>query len=153
MPRPKVEPSVCIEPLVKGFFPLTNKVYERKQLSITAAEFEALRLRDYLFLSQNEAAELMEISKPSYNRLLLRARQKLATAIVEGLEITFTGGRFKRCTACDEQHQGWKCKCPGCDLEWDLQEKKDPREFNCPKCDRDCRQGRLHREPEKDDNY
>jgi len=142
--RPKIRPSVCMKPLVEGFIPKQPDGGFNGMQSITNAELEALRLRDYLHLNQEEAASIMQISKPSFNRLLLKAREKLVTAVVEGLEIKFEKGRFKGCN-CSKQPLAGKYRCPGCHTEWEYNTARDrPRPLECPQCKRDCRQARFH---------
>jgi predicted DNA-binding protein (UPF0251 family) len=50
-------------------------------------ELESLRLSDQLGLSQIEAAKKMDISQPTFNRILSSARQKVADCLVEGKAI------------------------------------------------------------------
>ena len=46
---------------------------------------EAMRLADMLGLSQAEAATMMNISQPTFNRILASARHKAAECVVSGL--------------------------------------------------------------------
>ena len=50
-------------------------------------EFEAVRLKDYKGLDQNECAKKMEVSQPTFHRLLSSARKKISGAIIEGKAI------------------------------------------------------------------
>lgn len=50
-------------------------------------EFEAIRLKDLLNLEQTECAEKMNISQPTFHRLIVSARRKIADAIVNGKAI------------------------------------------------------------------
>jgi hypothetical protein len=50
-------------------------------------EIEAIYMMDVLGLYQEDAAKSMEISRPTFTRILKNARQKLATALVGGYEI------------------------------------------------------------------
>jgi predicted DNA-binding protein (UPF0251 family) len=47
-------------------------------------EYEALRLADHEGQSQSVAAKSMEISQPTFNRIVGSARRKIAEAIIEG---------------------------------------------------------------------
>ncbi len=58
-------------------------------------EFEAVRLKDLLGLEQEVAAKKMNISQPTFHRLVLSARKKIADALVEGKAIKIEGGNFK----------------------------------------------------------
>lgn len=62
---------------------------------LTVDEFEAIRLKDFLNLEQGEAAKKMNISQPTFHRLLLEARKKIADAIVNGKAIRIEGGNYK----------------------------------------------------------
>jgi predicted DNA-binding protein (UPF0251 family) len=47
-------------------------------------EYEAVRLADYEGLTQSTAAKSMNISQPTFNRIVGNARKKIAEAIVKG---------------------------------------------------------------------
>jgi hypothetical protein len=64
---------------------------------VTLDEFEAIRLADREGLKQEEAAEKMQISRPTFGRVLEAARRKVADALVEGLPLRIGGGAV--CTA------------------------------------------------------
>ena len=55
-----------------------------KPVMVTPEELEALRLVDYLGLSQEDAARKMGCSRATVSRLLRSARKKIATGVVEG---------------------------------------------------------------------
>jgi predicted DNA-binding protein (UPF0251 family) len=57
-------------------------------------ELESIRLKDYLGLSQEEAAARMGVSQPTFHRILSEAHRKLAEAIVEGKAIRIAGGDY-----------------------------------------------------------
>lgn len=50
-------------------------------------EFEAIRLHAHEDLNQIDAAEQMNISQPTFARILNRAHQKIAYALVKGTAI------------------------------------------------------------------
>ena len=60
---------------------------ELEEIILTHAEFESLRLKDVEDLEQKGAADKMEISQPTFHRLLTTARKKVAEAIVNGKAI------------------------------------------------------------------
>lgn len=65
------------------------------QLSIVEMgldELEAVRLSDVEDLSQAEAAKRMDISQPTFNRILSGARAKVAKAITEGVALKIARG-------------------------------------------------------------
>jgi len=63
-------------------------------LDLGLDELEALRIADLLGLSQNEGARMMNISQPTFNRILSVARGKVADSLVNAhaLRIESTQG-------------------------------------------------------------
>jgi predicted DNA-binding protein (UPF0251 family) len=57
-------------------------------------EFEAIRLADYMGLSQKEAAKSMRIAQPTFSRILKRAHKGLANGLVRGATIKIQGGHY-----------------------------------------------------------
>jgi predicted DNA-binding protein (UPF0251 family) len=76
------------------FKPAGIRIIDLEESVLTVDEFEAVRLKDLLNLEQNECAEKMEISQPTFHRLILSARRKIADAIVNGKAIKIEGGNF-----------------------------------------------------------
>jgi predicted DNA-binding protein (UPF0251 family) len=56
--------------------------------------FEAIRLVDDLGLSQEEAAERMDVSRPTLNRILAEGRTLVARALARGWAIRIEGGQY-----------------------------------------------------------
>ena len=54
---------------------------------LTEDEIEAIRLSDFEGLYQEEAAREMEVSRPTFSRILNSARKKLANALILGKAI------------------------------------------------------------------
>lgn len=54
------------------------------EVELTLDELEAIRLADYQGLYHEEAAGRMNISRPTFGRILEEARRKVATALMEG---------------------------------------------------------------------
>jgi len=57
-------------------------------------ELESMRLKDYLRLNQEEAAERMGVSQPTFHRILSEAHRKIAEAFVKGNAIRIEGGNY-----------------------------------------------------------
>ena len=55
-------------------------------------EFEAIRLSDKLGYDHIRAAEIMGISRPTFTRLLKKARQKMAVFLIDGRPLKISGG-------------------------------------------------------------
>jgi uncharacterized protein len=51
---------------------------------LRADEFEALRLMDYEGLYQEECAQRMGVSRPTFSRMIAEARRKVADVLVHG---------------------------------------------------------------------
>lgn len=94
-----VRPKHCRMIRFKGelhyFKPQGIPLRELSEIILTIDEFEALRLKDKLSLDQIEAAEKMNISQPTFHRILESARKKIVEAIVDGKAIKIHGGECK----------------------------------------------------------
>ena len=95
MPRPRLFRRVQGEPAVNYFKPAGVPLSTLKEVVLTVDEFEAIRLKDYKGMEQEEAAKIMDISQPTFNRLLRSARKKIAEAVVEPKAIKIEGGPYK----------------------------------------------------------
>jgi predicted DNA-binding protein (UPF0251 family) len=95
MPRPRRCRRVWLEPNVTYFKPAGIPVRELEEVVLTVDEFEAIRLKDLEGLEQEEAAKKMNISQPTFFRLLDSARKKIADAMVNGKAIKIEGGSYK----------------------------------------------------------
>lgn len=79
-----------------------------QRVDLTVDEYEAIRLADYEQLEHLEASEKMNISRSTFTRLIERARQKVAAAIIEGKELVIDGGNvdyvntLHHCRDCGE---------------------------------------------------
>lgn len=65
-------------------------------------EFEAIRLKDYLGLEQEDCANHMQVSRATFQRILSLARSKIANSLIQGKVILITGGHYgcKPCAQC-----------------------------------------------------
>ena len=66
----------------RTFMPVGINKIDNAVVSVMLDEFEALRLCDYEGLSQIEAAEDMQVSRATVQRLLLSAREKIVDVIL-----------------------------------------------------------------------
>ena len=93
---------------MEGFKPFGIPMRELESVYLLFEEYEALRLADYENLTQEEAAEQMNISRPTFTRLYDKARKNIARAFVEGKAILIQGGTYVtddywyRCGNCYE---------------------------------------------------
>ena len=95
MPRPRLTRRVFSEPNVNYFKPAGVRMAGLEEIALKVEEFEALRLKDLEEMEQEEAAEKMGISQPTFCRLVSSARKKVADAIVNGKAIRVEGGNFE----------------------------------------------------------
>ena len=87
MPRPYKIRRVMGTPNSSYFKPAGIKTIDLEESVLAEDEFEAVRLKDLLNLEQKECAEKMNISQPTFHRLISSARKKIADAIVNGKAI------------------------------------------------------------------
>ena len=87
MPRPRKCRYLSHETEIKYFKPAGVGVRNLEIITLEKDEVEALKLKDLEGLNQEECAERMEISQPTFHRTLLNARKKLSDAIVNGKAI------------------------------------------------------------------
>lgn len=66
-----------------------------EEVVLTVDEFEAVRLKDLLGFEQEEAAKEMNISQPTFHRLVQSARKKIADAILNGKALKIEGGNYR----------------------------------------------------------
>jgi predicted DNA-binding protein (UPF0251 family) len=69
------------------FKPCGIPVHNSEFVTLTKDEIEAIRLADFDDLYQEDAAREMEISRPTFSRILNNARKKIAAALIEGRAI------------------------------------------------------------------
>ncbi len=64
-------------------------------ICLSIDEAESIRLKDLEGLRQEECAERMNISRPTFHRIVGSARYKLADALLNGKAIRIEGGNFQ----------------------------------------------------------
>jgi predicted DNA-binding protein (UPF0251 family) len=92
MARPKRIRKMTNPPHFKGFRPI-GLPEENNPVVLNFEEYEAIRLSDFEIYGQVEAAQIMDISRPTYARIYESARRKVAQAFVQGRAIVFEGGK------------------------------------------------------------
>ncbi|MCX5811749.1 MAG: DUF134 domain-containing protein [Proteobacteria bacterium] len=84
MSRPKKNRCINYFPNSSYFKPKGIPLYQLKEVLLNLDEFEAIRLADYEGLYHEKAAEQMNISRPTFGRILDNARNKVADIIING---------------------------------------------------------------------
>ena len=94
MPRPRKFRRISNLPDITFYKPAGVPLFDLKEVNLLVEEFEALKLKDYFNYSDQEAAEKLKVSQPTFNRIYNEAKKKLISAIVEGSAIRIEGGNF-----------------------------------------------------------
>ncbi|MDD2995721.1 MAG: DUF134 domain-containing protein [Paludibacter sp.] len=112
MPRPKQFRKIVSPPLMIGFKPFGIPRTQLEEVVLHYDEYEAVRLLDYEGLMQEQAAEKMNVSRPTLTRIYESARKTIAKAFVEGKMIVIEGGnvdfgrQWFRCRKCHKLVDG-----------------------------------------------
>jgi predicted DNA-binding protein (UPF0251 family) len=106
MPRPKKKRKVDYPPKMLGFKPFGIPLRNSEHVVMQYEEYEAVKLVIYDKLSQDAAAEKMEVSRPTLTRIYNSALKKIGEGFVEGKAILIKGGDFEfdkdwyKCNTC-----------------------------------------------------
>jgi len=95
MPRQTKCRRVEFLPNVTYYKPAGIPLRILKEVCISVDEMEAIRLKDLERLGQEQCAERMRISRPTFQRILSSSRQKIADALLNGKAIRIGGGNFE----------------------------------------------------------
>ena len=132
--RPQHYRSIQDLPKITCFKPDGVKPKTLKRVLLTIDELEAIRLADKEGLYQADAAIKMNVSRPTFGRILEAARKKVAEALVDGKQLCIQGGVFR--SLCDNipSDRPESCSCPECDMELPHLKGEPCREICCPHC-------------------
>lgn len=84
MVRPRACKHLKFRPKAYYYKPQGIPMRELEEIILSKEEMEAVKLKDYDGLEQTEAAEKMNTSQSTFQRILSSARIKIAGAIVKG---------------------------------------------------------------------
>jgi uncharacterized protein len=124
MPRPKRIRKMTNPPHFKGFKPI-GLPEENNPVVLNFEEYEAIRLSDFELYGQVEAAQIMDVSRPTFTRIYESARRKVAQAFVKGKAIVFEGGKVYF------DSEWYSCNSCGC---WFNHPAKEQEIKNCALC-------------------
>jgi uncharacterized protein len=127
MPRPRKCCRVAFLPGVTFFKPAGIPLKLLEEVNLTVDEAEALRLKDIEGLEQAPGAARMNVSRPTFQRILASARGKIADAILNGKAIRIEGGHYETAPCRFRCTRGHEWELPGEDAA-----KAPPR--ICPVC-------------------
>lgn len=95
MARPQRQRVICTEPEFCVFSP--EGIPNCEDVTLTVDEYEVVRLVDLDQLTHAQAAERMEISRPTATEIYNAARIKIAECIVNGKRLLVSGGKYHLC--------------------------------------------------------
>ncbi|MDK2820958.1 MAG: hypothetical protein PWP31_923 [Clostridia bacterium] len=122
MPRPTKFRRVEFMPGVNYFKPAGVPLVQLEEVNLAIEELEAVRLKDIEGLEQEECANRMGVSRPTFFRILNSARYKIADALISGKAISISGGCY--------QLANQKVFCRKCGNEWQQEQQGEA----CPSC-------------------
>ena len=130
MPRPVKWRKIEKMPSVLQFYPKVNNLKTAGENVLKLEELEAIRLKDLEGLEQGDCAEKMEVSRPTFQRILIAAREKVADSLVNGKSIRIEGGKYTRGIH--------PVRCLDCGRVWEESAENTDRcsdsEYVCPRC-------------------
>ena len=137
MVRPHKERRIQQLPPVTHFKPIGVPMRDLEEVVLTFEEMEAVRLVDVEQMDMEEAAVNMAVSRPTLQRIVSKARQKIATALWQGKALRIDGGTFRvEHTHHDSMRE---FNCLACDHHWAVPHGTGQRgrEMTCPTCQSD----------------
>lgn len=126
MPRPKCCRRVGLAPDCTLYKPAGVPATHLETVVLTLDELEAVRLADFEGLYHEEAGSRMQVSRPTFSRILETARRKIAGALVEGKAVRIEGGPV-------EMSATRAFQCVSCLYVWSVPFCV-PRPVECPLC-------------------
>lgn len=90
MTRPRLQRHLQFDPEVTFYKPNGVPLKQLKIMELTHEEWESLRLKNVEELSQIGAAEEMNTSQSTFQRIYTSAQKKVSTAIISGMAIKIT---------------------------------------------------------------
>jgi len=82
-------------PRANYFKPAGVPGFELEEIILKIEEAEALRLKDLMGFDQAKCADEMGISRTTFQRILVEARQKVADVIINSKALVLEGGDFE----------------------------------------------------------
>ena len=129
MARPRLCRRISSLPNVTYFKPRGIPLRDLDEVCISVDELEALRLHDVKGIEQIECGRKMNISQPTFHRILAESRKKVAEALTQGKAIRIEGGDFEMTTMR-------QFLCNNCEHTWEVPFGTGQRgiDMDCPKC-------------------
>lgn len=138
MSRPKCCRNIGVMPEITCFKPVDARASSGDEVFMTLDEFEAVRLAYYEGMYQEQAAAMMNVSRPTFGRIIESAQSKLADFLVNGKGLRITGGDVFVLQASQNPCEGCKRASERCDRGEDA--------GRCPFCRKGGRKSSESRE-------
>jgi predicted DNA-binding protein (UPF0251 family) len=116
-------------PQVTHFKPAGVPARLLERVALSVEELEAIRLKDVERLQQEECAQRMRISRPTFHRVLESARRKVADALINGKAVRIEGGNFALAS------QRFRCHRDGHEWRVRFEAMAAGLPLTCPRCD------------------
>lgn len=129
MARPTKWRRVAAIPAVTYFKPAGIPLRALEEVGLTVEEVEAIRLKDLESLEQEDCAQRMHISRPTFHRVLGAARRKVADALINGKAMRIEGGNFAL------PNQPFRCRSDGHEWQVPFEAVASGQPLACPRCD------------------
>jgi hypothetical protein len=124
----KVKRRVSCLPKATYYKPREIPLCDLEIINLSIEELESIRLCDLLQVEQNEAADMMGISRKTFWSGLQKARAKVADALVNGKAIQISGGDYINSGECKVDFF-----CRDCSKTW-VHPCDTGRPEKCPEC-------------------
>lgn len=133
MARPHKERRVEQLPPVTHYKPAGVPLRDLEEVTLTIEEMEAIRLADIEQLDQGTAATSMDVSRPTFHRIVNSAHQKIAAALWGGHALRVDGGTFR---IAHRRTMLRHFVCHTCGHKWTLPHGNGQRCYDllCPAC-------------------
>ncbi|MDI6814656.1 MAG: DUF134 domain-containing protein [Dehalococcoidales bacterium] len=128
MPRPPKWRCVSFQPQITFFAPAAVPPHFLEEVCLSFEEVEAIRLKDFEGLGQEESAQRMKISGSTFHRVLESARRKVADALLHGKAIRIEGGNFGM------PIQRFRCNRDGHEWQVPFETMVASQPLVCPNC-------------------
>ncbi|BDC36634.1 MAG: DUF134 domain-containing protein [Candidatus Methanoliparum thermophilum] len=130
MPRRRRCRRVASQPRFTYFKPIGIRAMDLEEVELGMDEFEAIRLKDYLGLEQNEAAFEMGVSQPTFHRIIDEAHRKVAKALIDGLLLRMS----REDQVVIVEKESYRIfECFDCESRWSV-DYGIPKPMKCPNC-------------------
>ena len=138
MVRPQKDRMVAFNPEISYFKPRGIPMIDLEEVCLTVDQREAIRLSDLLGMSHEDAGRRMGVSRATFGRIIQRARNAVADALINGKVINVEGGNYRIVNKARLFH------CNNCNLEWE-----EPFGSGRPKWCPACNEKEFYRLEEK----